>query len=171
MKAYMGLTCKPGSYNEVLKKLLLSLHIDQQNVFLLFGPVDILVQFTDMKDLQEFTEKWFNPIRMIGADEDWIAKTVSLAVISEGPKLSEKPFAFIFLNTKPKSLEAVRTKLLTIPEVLSADSVLGPFDVICSVKAADPEELEALVSVIQQIPGIETSFTSLVSPIRFLPDW
>ena len=171
MKAYMGLTCKPGSYNEVLKKLLLGLHIDQQNVFLLFGPVDILVQFADLKDLQEFTEKWFNPIRMIGADEDWIAKTVSLAVISEGPRCSEKPFAFIFLNTKPKSLETVRTKLLTIPEVLSADSVLGPFDVICAVKAADPEELENLVSVIQQISGIESSFTSIVSPIRVMPDW
>ena len=171
MKAYMGLTCKPGSYNEVLKKLLLGLHIDQQNVFLLFGPVDILVQFVELKDLQEFTEKWFNPIRMIGADEDWISKTVSLVAISEGPKLSEKPFAFIFLNTKPKNLETVRDKLLTIPEVLSADSVFGPFDVICSVKATDPEELETLVSVIQQIPGIETSFTSIVSPIRVLPDW
>jgi len=171
MKAYMGLTCKPGSYNEVLKKLLLGLHLDQQNVFLLFGPVDILVQFAELKDLKEFTEKWFDPIRMIGAEEDLIAKTVSLVAISEGPKLVEKPFAFIFLNTKPKNLETVRTKLLTIPEVLSADSVLGPFDVICSVKAADPEELETLVSVIQQIPGIETSFTSLVSPIRVLPDW
>ena len=72
---------------------------------------------------------------------------------------------------KPKNLETVRAKLLTIPEVLSADSVFGPFDVICSVKAADPEELETLVSVIQQIPGIETSFTSIVSPIRVLPDW
>src|SRR4030066_1654809 len=136
MKAYMGLTCKPGSYNEVLKKLLLGLHIDQQNVFLLFGPVDILVQFTDLKDLQEFTEKWFDPIRMIGAEEDLIAKTVSLVAISEGPKIVEKPFAFIFLNTKPKNLETVRAKLLTLPEVLSADSVLGPFAVICSVKAA-----------------------------------
>jgi DNA-binding Lrp family transcriptional regulator len=171
MKAYMGLTCKPGSYNEVLRKLLLELHIDQHNVFLLFGPVDILIQFPNLKNLQEFTEKWFNPIRMIGAEEDLISKTVSLVAVSEGPKIVEKPFAFIFLNTKPKSLEVVRTKLLSIEEVLSADSVLGPFDLICSVKAADPDELETLVSVIQQIPGIESSSTSIVSPIRVLPDW
>lgn len=167
----MGLKCKPGSYNEVLKKLLLGLHIDQQNVFLLFGPVDILVQFPDLKDIQEFIEKWINPIRMIGEDEDYIAKTVSLIVMSEGPKLAEKPFAFVFLNTEPKSLETVRTQLLKIPEVLSADSVLGPFDVICSVKAADPQELETTVLLIQQIPGIDTSNTSIVSPIRFMPDW
>jgi len=171
MKAYMGLTCKPGSYNEVLKKLLFSLHLDQQNVFLLFGPVDILIQFTDLRDLAEFKEKWFNPIRMIGAEEDWITKTVSLAVISEGPKLAEKPYAFVFLNTRPKNLETVKAKLLTIPEVISADTVLGPFDVICAVKATDPQELETLVSVIQQIQGIESSFTSIVSPIRVLPDW
>ena len=171
MKAYMGLTCKPGSYNEVLKKLLLGFHLDQQNVHLLFGPVDILIQFPDLKDFQEFTEKYFDPIRMIGADEDMLLKTMSLVVVSEGPKLTEKPFALIFLNVKPKSLETVRKKLLTIPEVLSADSVLGPFDVICSVRAADPEELETSVSVIQQIQGIESSFTSIVSPIRVLPDW
>jgi hypothetical protein len=171
MKAYMGLICKPGSYNEVLKKLLLGLHIDQQNVFLLFGPVDILVQFPDLKDFQEFTEKYFNPIRMIGADEDMISKTVSLVVISEGPRLSEKPFAFIFLNVKPKNLETVRVDLLKIPEVLSADSVFGPFDVLCSVKAADPQELETLVSLIQQIQGIESSSTSIVSTIKILPDW
>lgn len=171
MKAYMGLKCKPGTYNEVLKKLLFELRLDQQNVFLLFGPVDILVQFPDLENIQEFIDKWLNPIRMLGENEDWIAKTVSLIVLSEGPKLVEKPFAFIFLNTDPKSLEAVRTQLLKIPEVLSADSVLGPFDVICSVKATDPQELETLVLLIQQIPGIETSTTSIVSPIRIMPDW
>jgi hypothetical protein len=171
MKAYMGLKCKPGSYNEVLKKLLFGLHIDQQNVNLLFGPLDILIQFRNLKDFPEFIEKWFNPIRMIGEEEGWITKTLSLIVISEGSKLIERPFAFIFLNTKPNSLETVRTKLLTIPEVLSADSVFGPYDIICSVKAEDPEELETLVLVIQQIQGIEDSATSIVSPIKILPDW
>jgi hypothetical protein len=171
MKAYMGLTCKPGAYNEVLKKLLIGLNLDQQNVHLLFGPVDILIQFHDLRDLQEFIEKYFDPIRLIGADEDMITKTVSLVVINEGPKLSETPYAFVFLNVRPKSLEEVRRKLLNIPEVLSSDSVFGPFDVICSVKAADPKELETLVSLIQNIPGIENSFTSIVSPIKTLPDW
>jgi hypothetical protein len=171
MKAYMGLKCKPGSYNAVIKELLMRLHIDQQDVYLLFGPVDILVQFPDLKNLQEFTEKWFNPIRLLGAEEDWISKTISLIVILEGPKLVEKPYAFIFFNAKPKSLEAVQTKLLSIPEVLSADIVLGPYDIICPVKASDREELETTVLLLQQIPGIESSFTSIVSPIKVMPDW
>ncbi len=171
MKAYMGLKCKPGSYNEVLKKLLFSLCLDQQNVFLLFGPVDILIQFPGLKDTQEFIDKWFNPIRLLGEDEEWITKTVSLVVISEGPKLAEKPYAFIFFNAEPKSLENVRTQLLKIPEVLTADSVFGPYDVICSVKATGPQELETLILLLQQIQGIESSTTSIVSPIRTMPDW
>jgi DNA-binding Lrp family transcriptional regulator len=171
MKAYMGLKCKPGSYNEVLKKLLFELNIDQRNVFLLFGPVDILVQFPELESTQEFIDKWLHPIRLLGVDEAMLSKTISLITVSEGPKLAEKPYAFILLNTEPKSLENVRTELLKIPEVLSADSVLGPFDVICSVKAADPQELETLVLLIQQIPGIEASTTSVVSPIRIMPDW
>jgi len=171
MKAYMGLTCKPGAYNEVLKKLLLGFHIDQQDVFLLFGPVDILIGFTNLASVEEFVEKWVNPIRMIGAENDLITKTMSLIVASEGPRLSEKPFAFLFLNTKPQSSEDVKTTLLTLPEVLSADVVLGPFDVICSIKAEDHEDLETSVLLVQQIAGIVSSVTSIVSPIKFLPDW
>lgn len=167
----MGLTCKPGAYNEVLKKLLLGLNIDQQNVFLLFGPVDILVRFTNLASVEEFVEKWVNPIRMIGAEDDLITKMLSLIVAAEGPMLAEKPAAFLFLNTKPQNVEDVRIKLLTLPEVLSADSVLGPFDVICSVKAEDHEDLETSVLLIQQIPGLESSVTAIVSPRKVLPDW
>lgn len=171
MNAYMGLTCKPGAYNEVLKKLLIGLNVDQQNVFLLFGPVDILVRFTNLASVEEFVTKWVNPIRMIGNEDDLIKKTMSLIVASEGPTFVEKPFAFLFLNTKPQSVEDVRTKLLTLPEVLSADIVLGPFDLICSIKAEDNEDLETSVLLIQQINGVESSVTSIVSPRKVLPDW
>jgi hypothetical protein len=48
MKAYMGLTCKPSAYTEVLKRLL-KLSVYHEDIFLLFGPVDILVRFTGLK--------------------------------------------------------------------------------------------------------------------------
>lgn len=171
MKAYMGLTFRPDAYNEVLKKLFFDLRIDQQNAFLLFGPVDILIRFSNLANVEEFVEKWVNPIRMLGAKDDMIARTMSLIVATEGPTCAEKPFAFVFLNTKPQSTEYVRTKLLALPEVLSADTVLGPFDVICSIKAEDREDLETSVLVIQQITGLESSVTSIVLPIKVLPDW
>jgi DNA-binding Lrp family transcriptional regulator len=171
VKAYMGLICKPGAYDEVLKKLLLGLNVDQKNVFLLFGPVDILVQFPELESLDYFVENWFNPVRMIGAEKDLVAKTLSLFVITEGPNLSEQPTAFMFLNTQPKNLENVRESLLDMPEVLSSDSVFGPYDVICSVKTKDQSQLERTVARIQKIPGVESSMTSIVSPIPVLPDW
>src|SRR4030043_1424454 len=165
MKAYMGLTCKVGAYTKVLEKLLLDLDIFHKDIFLLFGPVDILIQFTGLKSLDEFIEKWFNRVRMIGAEENLITKTLSLIVISEGPVLGEKPFAFAFLNTQPKNLENVRRSLLTIPEVLSADTVFGPYDVISSVRAKDQIDLERIISNIQNLPGIENSMTSVVASI------
>jgi nitrate reductase NapAB chaperone NapD len=100
-----------------------------------------------------------------------ITKTLSLIAVSEGPALVEKPFAFLFLNTKPKSLEEVRKKLLTIPNVLTADSVLGPYDIICAVKAKDHMELEQTVLNIQNIQGVEGLITSIVAPIKVLPEW
>jgi len=178
MKAYVGLTCKVGAHTEVLKRLLdlcipegSSMCLSERDMFLLFGPIDILIPFHGLKSLEEFIEKCFDPMRMIGSEEDLITKTLSLIVISEGPPLIEKPFAFLFLNTKPKDLENVRMNLLTIPNVLSADSVFGPYDIICAVKAKDHIELEQTVLNIQNIQGVEGLITSIVAPIKVLPEW
>jgi hypothetical protein len=46
---------------------------------------------------------------------------------------------------------------------------LACFDVICSVKARDTVELETLVSVIQQIDGVESSMTQLWPQLTFCP--
>ena len=166
MKAYISLACKVGAYNRVLVELL-KLNISRGDIFLLFGPIDILIQFSELKSLDEFIEKWFNPIRMICAEETLITKTLTFIVISEGPLFNEKPFAYIFLNTQPRNLETVRKALMNIPQILSADTVFGPYDVICPVKAKDRVELERVISNIQNnIPGIEGSLTAIVALIR-----
>ena len=170
LRAYIGLSCKSGSCMDVFMKLLRKF-IDQRDIFLLFGPVDILIRFHKVENITEFIEKWFNPIRMIGADENLITKTLSFITISEGPEISSKPFAFVFFDTKPKNLETVRTKLLKIPEVLSADSVFGPYDLITSVNVADQVELETLVLLMQQITGVENTTTSVVAGANLLPDY
>ena len=50
MKAYMSLTCKVGTYNKVLEELL-KLNIPKSDIFLLFGPTDILIQFKKLKNV------------------------------------------------------------------------------------------------------------------------
>jgi nitrate reductase NapAB chaperone NapD len=167
----MGLTCKLGAYNEVLKKLIFGLQLDQRNIFLLFGPIDILIQFNDLENLDDFVQNCFNKVKMVGAEENLLTKTLSLIVVSEGRLQSERPFAFLFLNAQPKNVENIQRTLLLFPEMLSADIVFGPYDLICSVRANGQEELERTISAVQSIPGVEGSVTSIVSTIRVLPDW
>jgi DNA-binding Lrp family transcriptional regulator len=165
MKAYMGLSCKVGAFNRVIDELI-KLNLSKKDVFLLFGPVDILVQIRGLKSLDEFISKWFNPIRNITPQEALIDRTQTLIVLSEGNQYTEEPYAFLFLNTQPRNLELVQEKLQAIPEVLSADTVLGPFDVIAAVKAKGKEDLKTLISQIQEkVPHIQGTVTAVVASL------
>jgi len=136
-------------------------------MFLLLGPWDILVQFTGLKDLNEFIERWFNPVRMIGAREALVTKSMTLIVIHEGPSYVEEPFAFLFLNTQPRNLEKVQSALLRVPEVISADTVFGPYDLVTAIRVNNRADMEPLISHIHKsVPGIEGAMTSVVASIR-----
>lgn len=162
----MCLSCKSGAYNRVLEDLL-KLNIPRGDAFLLLGPMDILVQFAGLKSLDEFIEKWFDPIRAIGAEEALVTRSMTLIAIHQGPSYAEEPFAFIFLNTQPRNLERLQKALLTVPEVISADTVFGPYDLICAIRANDGEHLErAIAHIHKNVPGIEGAMTSVVASLR-----
>jgi DNA-binding Lrp family transcriptional regulator len=170
MKAYMALSCKVGAFKKVLDELIKmnlcarTLGEREPDVFLLFGPVDILVQFSELKDLDEFINKWFTPIRMLTAEEPMIDKTQTWIVISESKTFAEEPFAFFFLNIQPRNLEQVQQTLQGIPEILSADTVFGPYDVICAVRAKDRADLQRIISQIQkEVPHIQGTMTAIVA--------
>ena len=160
----MALSCKPGAFNAVLDELI-KLNLSKKDVFLLFGPVDILVRL-HFNDIDEFLKKWFDPIRAINPQEPMIEKTQTLIVISEGRPYSEEPYAFLLLNTQPRNLEKVQQQLQTIPKVLSADTVFGPYDVICAVRANDKEDLKQLISQIQkEVTPIQGTVTAIVASL------
>jgi DNA-binding Lrp family transcriptional regulator len=165
MKAYMALTCKVGAYSRVLDELI-KMNLSKKEIFLLFGPVDILVQIRGLKNLNDFIKNWFNPIRIINPQEPMIEKTQTLIVISEGKQVDEEPYAYLFLNTQPRNLEKVQEALQNMPEVLSADTVFGPYDVISAVRVRDKIELQKLIARIQKdVPHIEGTVTAIVSPL------
>ena len=165
MKAYMALSCKVGAYNRVLDELI-KMNLSKKDVFLLFGPVDIIVQFRGFKTLNEFITKWFDPVRMLTPQEPMIDKTQTLIVISEGKAFKEEPYAFLFLNTQPRNLEKVQEALQNIPEVLSADTVFGPYDVICAVRVGSKIELQKLIARIQnEVPNIQGTVTAIVASL------
>jgi hypothetical protein len=166
MKAYMCLSCKAGVYNTVLEDLL-KLNIPAGDIMLLLGPMDVLIQFNGVRNLDEFIEKWFDPIRMIGAEDALVKRSMTLIVIHEGPSYAEEPFAFLFLNTQPQNLEKLQKALLAVPEVISADTVFGPYDLICAIRSNDREHLErAIAHMHKNVLGIEGAMTSVVASLR-----
>ncbi len=165
MKVYLGLTCKVGTSTRVREELE-GLKVPQGHIFQLFGPIDILIELSQLESLDVFINKWFNPIRMIGEGEGLITKTLTFVVIQEGPSLMEAPFAIVFLNTRPEQLENVRRGVLACPEVISADSVFGPYDVICPIRAKNIADLErTLLSIQTSISGLESTVTCLVKAV------
>jgi hypothetical protein len=165
MKAYMTLSCKVGAYNRVLDELI-KMNLSKKDVFLLFGPVDILVQLRGFKALDEFIANWFDPIRFLTPEEELIEKTQTLIVISEGKAFNEEPYAFLFLNTQPRNLEKVQEALQSLPGVLAADTVFGPYDVICAVRVGSKIELQKLIARIQkEVPHIQGTVTAIVAPL------
>lgn len=166
MKTYMCLSCKAGAYNKVLHDLM-KLDIPRGDIFLLFGPIDILVQFKGLKSLDEFSEKWFTPIRMACCKETLVTRTMTFVVVSEGTSYAEEPFAFTFLNVQPQQLENAQKALMNVPEAISADIVFGPYDIISPLRAKNQADLERVVSHIHEaVPGIEGAATTIVAMIR-----
>jgi hypothetical protein len=166
MKTYMCLSCKAGAYNKVLQGLM-KLNIPRGDIFLLFGPIDIIVQFKGLKDIDEFSEKWFTPIRMACCQETLITKTMTFVVVKEGTSYAEEPFAFMFLNIQPRQLENAQQALIKVPEVISADIVFGPYDIIAPLRAKGQVDLERVISHIhREVPGIEGAATTIVAMIR-----
>ena len=163
MKCYLGLTCNVGSYARVVQELI-GLNIPKEDLTeLLYSPLDILIQFTELESLDAFVEKWFNPIVQMNAEEALITETLTFIVISAGPSLTEVPFAYLFLNTPPQYFATIQDSLLTTTGVLSADTVFGPYDVICPVQASDRTDLDLLIARIQRsIPSLKVSMMAVV---------
>ena len=165
MKAYMALSCKMGSCTKVLDELI-KMNLSKKDVFVLFGAADILVQFSGLENLNEFITNWFNPIRALTPENPMVEKTQTLIVIGEGRVYKEEPYAFIFLNTQPRNLEKLQETLQKIPGVLSADTVFGPYDVICAVRVRDKIALKHLGEKIEaEVPNIQGMVTEIVAPL------
>jgi len=162
----MGLTCKVGCYNKVIEKLT-EMDIPAGDIFLLYGPIDVLVRFDGFSTVEEFVKKWFNPVRMIGAEDRLISRTTTYIVVIEGPTYMEAPFAFMFLNVEPRDAEATQQTLIKLPQVISADFVFGPCDLIVPVRAKNNVDLEHVVQAIHNaVSSIEEAYTTVVAMIQ-----
>ena len=56
---------------------------------------------------------------------------------------------------------------MEVPEVISADIVFGPYDIISSLRAKNHLDLERVISNIQEtVTGLEGAATTIVAMIR-----
>ena len=147
-------------------KELLAINVPRGDSFLLFGPIDILIEFRDVTSLEEYIEQWLTPISRIGEGEKLVTETLTLIVGKEGQLVREVPFAVIFLSVQPQQFENVRIGIQSVPNVLSADLVFGPYDIICPIRAKNMADLEQVVLSVQtNVSGIERTLTCLVKEV------
>ncbi len=74
-----------------------------------------------------------------------------------------KSQAFVLISVRIGKTVEVRDKLLKIGSVKEAFCVMGPYDVICRIETAAPEEIPKVVlNSIHSIDGVEDTLTATV---------
>lgn len=67
--------------------------------------------------------------------------------------------AFVLVQTEVGKAGAVADRIAALTGVLSAEYVVGPYDVIVRVEGADDDALAAAVRDIQQVAGVTRTLT------------
>lgn len=88
-------------------------------------------------------------------------------LVGWGPSVSPRGLgyaskAYVRLSLAQGVLDDVTERLRRIPEVIEADSVAGDHDMLCTVVARDPENLEEVIQRILSVPGVTRSRTEQV---------
>lgn len=70
--------------------------------------------------------------------------------------------AFVLLELSQGRLAEAREALAAVPEVLEADAISGPMDVLCRLVARDTEHLQEVVNQVLASPAIRRSTSYIV---------
>jgi DNA-binding Lrp family transcriptional regulator len=70
--------------------------------------------------------------------------------------------AFVFVELNQGRLAEAVELLSTVPEVLEADAISGPQDLVCRVVARDTEHLQDLVNTLLATPAIQRCTSHIV---------
>ena len=75
--------------------------------------------------------------------------------------------AHIMITVRPKEARAVEAALRAIPEVRVLQTVSGVFDMLAQAVADSTAEMDNLVDVIGDLPGVERTTSSIVLTTKF----
>ncbi len=97
-----------------------------------------------------------------------LAKLEASGVITgHGPEVDPSALgysisAFVFIELAQGQLAAAVAAMEALPEVLEADAISGPQDLICRVVARDTEHLQVLVNELLRTPAIRRCTSYIV---------
>lgn len=78
------------------------------------------------------------------------------------PVLVGRPLtAFVTLSVDHRHVDAVDARLRAVPEVVEAHTVTGDADLQVRVVARDPHDLHRVTQLLQSVPGVQRSNTSV----------
>lgn len=108
-----------------------------------------------------------------GTAQARLAKLETAGVITgHGPEIDPQRLgypisAFIFVELAQGRLDDAVAVMESIPEVIEADAISGPQDLICRVVARDTEHLQDVVNALLRAPAIRrcTSYIVLSRPL------
>jgi DNA-binding Lrp family transcriptional regulator len=88
-------------------------------------------------------------------------------IIGHGPEVDPRSFgypigAFILIELAQGRLAEAIAAMEAMPEVLEADAISGPHDLICRVVARDTEHLQQLVNELLRTPAIRRCTSHIV---------
>jgi DNA-binding Lrp family transcriptional regulator len=97
-----------------------------------------------------------------------LAKLEARGVITgHGPEVEPRAMgyaisAFVFVDLSQGRLEEAREAMAAVPEILEADAVSGPQDMVCRIVARDTEHLQELINQLLAAPAIRRCTSYIV---------
>lgn len=76
--------------------------------------------------------------------------------------------AHVLITITPKALSAVTAELMAIGEVKALHSVNGPYDLIAIIASPSIADLDRLIDLIGQLPGVERTLSSIILSDRIV---
>src|SRR5688500_11443037 len=88
-------------------------------------------------------------------------------IVGHGPEVEPRAMgypisAFVFVELSQGRLEEAATALAAIPEVLEADAISGPQDLVCRIVARDTEHVQEIINGMLATPIIRRCTSYIV---------
>lgn len=76
--------------------------------------------------------------------------------------------AHVLITITPKALSMVTAELMAIGEVKALHSVNGPYDLIAIIASPSIADLDRLIDLIGELPGVERTLSSIILSDRIV---